>query len=869
MKLKFDSNQEFQLDAVKAVVDAFEGQHKVVQFKQFSQSDLLGIYPNQLDITPDEIHANIKNIREKNNLNGNEASVEMDFSIEMETGTGKTYVYLRTILELHKKYGFRKFIIIVPSVAIREGVIKTLEITKDHFRELYDNLPYRYYEYVSKNLSQVKNFAQSSNLEIMVMTMGSFNKDANILYLERDQMWGEKAINYIQKTNPIMILDEPQNMEGDVTQERLKNFNALCRLRYSATHRNPYNLLYRLSPADAYRLGLVKKIEVDSVTDSDDDTPTAFVNLLDVASNRTKLKAQVEAFCKQADGQKNKKKVALTDGDDLEEKTNNSDYHGYVVSQMQVHAPDYNKHGFIKFSNGIEIKLGEFIGQNREDLMRKQIQTTIEKHLEKRKELKVKNVKVLSLFFIDKVDSFVKDDGFIRKTFDELFDRLKTGDKELKEIAAKDVRKGYFAQKNGEYLEREQSIADNKEAYDLIMKDKERLLSFDEKTEFIFSHSALKEGWDNPNIFNICTLKTTLSAMRKRQEIGRGMRLCVNQDGERVFDKNVNLLSVIANESYTEYISTLQSEFEEEGIYNTPPSPSNARKRQEIRLRKGFDDEENFREIWARIANKTVYSVAIDSKRLVEEAVKKINALIISKRRITVTTVGIEISNEKVSERILDSKSDSMERQKAVLDCVNSIKEETKLTRSTVIEILKRITPELLFNNPHRLIFEAVKIINSLLSREYVSQITYTLSGDSFSVNQFERIVGYKDKIQPLENKDRSIYDAVVWDSENEKNFAIQLDRDERIKLFIKLPHWFKIETPVGGYIPDWAIVTSSPNQKPEKLYFVIETKTTTDEAGRRVLENEKVECAKKHFEVIKVNYKDVGSYQDFHRLIT
>jgi len=463
-------------------------------------------------------------------------------------------------------------------------------------------------------------------------------------------------------------------------------------------------------------------------------------------------------------------------------------------------------------------------------------------------------------------------DGFIRKTFDAVFNELKKNDKEFAKLKASDVRKGYFAEKNGEYLERERAIAENKEAYDLIMKDKERLLSFDEPTEFIFTHSALKEGWDNPNVFNICTLNSTVSTMKKRQEIGRGMRLCVNQNGERVFDRNINLLSVIANEHYSDYVSRLQTEFVEDGIYKAPPSPSNARKKRVVKLRKGFDKDPNFTAIWSRIAKKTHYSVKVDSDRLVKGCIERINRLSIPKRQINVTRVGVDIGKKQVDFRTLQSASQDAVIPKTPMDCVNFIKDETKLTRETVIKILKGINSRLLFNNPERFIFESIQVINESLVRDYVEQISYRLSDDKYCVSQFEKIVSHKDSVHDIANKKKSIYDAVVYSSDVEKNFAIDLDRDERIKLFVKLPVWFSVKTPLGGYIPDWAIVTvkmdSKGKETDEKIYFVIETKGSTVESQRRVSENQKIECAKKHFEVISVRYKDVASYSQFEELM-
>lgn len=872
MKFRFDANQDFQLMATASIVEIFEGQGRNGHESLSHRGDLLGIYPNRLDLTPEEILKNVETIQKRNGISLGVVS-EMDFSIEMETGTGKTYVYLRTILELNRRYNFKKFIILVPSVAIREGVIKTLNITKEHFKELYDNLPYRFYEYISKNLSQVKNFAQSANLEIMVMTMGSFNKDANILYDNRDQMQGEQPISYIQKTNPILILDEPQNMEGEATQEKLKNFNSLFRLRYSATHKNLYNLMYVLTPYDAYQMGLVKKIEVYSVADDDDSTMAGpFINLLSVTSAKTTIKAKVEALAKDKKGNVKKKSITLKPDSDLAKITQNSVYDGYVVEEMNVDAPDNGSIGSIRFRNGIEIKRGDDTGRDRRELMREQIKVTIEQHIKRRQELKKKGIKSLSLFFIDRVDNYIKEDGFIRKTFDAAFNKAKSADKEIAKVNPTDVRKGYFAEKNGEYLEREKAIAENKEAYDLIMRDKERLLSFDEKTEFIFTHSALKEGWDNPNIFNICTLNTTISTLKKRQEIGRGMRLCVNQDGERVFDRNVNLLSVIANEHYKDYVGRLQTEFMEDGIFKAPPAPSNARAKIEIELRKGFDKDKNFKALWSKISKKTRYSVKVNSENLIKECVKKISQLDIPKRRISVTRVAVDITEKEIGTTVRGSKTVQKSAEKAHFDCVNFIKEETSLTRQTIIELLRSVKPGLFLQNPDRFIYEVVKVVKTALDSNYIEQITYELDGSVFDIAQFERIITHKDSVQDIKNKHKSIYDSIDYNSEVEKKFAIELDNDERIKLFAKLPGWFIVQTPVGGYVPDWAIVTAKVDTKGKeskgKVYFVIETKGSTEESERRGFENQKIECAKRHFEVINVRYKDVSSYPEFEELM-
>lgn len=872
MKFKFDANQDFQIKAINSIVGVFEGQPKrqsvVVNVPTLSLSGTLplqtayGIYPNELTLSDEEVFANVRKIQEENQIGNGGAVEEYDFSIEMETGTGKTYVYLRTIFELNKQYGWKKFIILVPSVAIREGVIKTLQITKEHFAELYDNVPYRSYEYQSKNISQVKRFAESNNLEIMVMTVGAFNSDKNVLYAARDQMQGEQPISYIQRTNPVLILDEPQNMEGEATKEALKNFNSLFRLRYSATHRNAYNLMYQLTPFDAYQLGLVKKIEVYSVTDDDTGISRPSLNLISVEAGKT-LKAKVEAIVKDASGTLKRKKLTLKQNDDLAQKTNNDVYDGYIVDELDADAPDLGQVGRIRFRNNVEVRQGEGVGGNNEQVMREQIEQTIRRHFEKRNQLRELGIKVLSLFFIDKVSNYVDADGFIRTAFIEEFNRLKS-EYDAAGLDVDAVHKGYFAKRGEEYLERESSIAENQEAYELIMKDKERLLSFDEPTEFIFSHSALKEGWDNPNIFNICTLRETISIIRKRQEIGRGMRLCVNQDGERIFLRHINLLSVIANESYSEYVSSLQGEYEEDGIYKSAPMPHNAKRKTTVKLKKGFDKNSDFGGIWERISKKTRYFVAVDSKRVVEESAKQIAKLNLAKPKLRVERAGVNIAEEGITASIVGTRAEDLSQTKRVIDPVELIKNDTKLTRQTIAEILVKADNATAFlKNPERFCFEAARIIKAELVKDYIAQIRYEVLPEQYDLKQFEDIPGYKDSTHKVNN---SIYDAIVYDSDVEKNFAVALDADERVKLFIKMPNWFKVNTPVGGYNPDWAIVTAKRdlqgNEEKERVYFVIETKG--DISNLRGSEQAKIASAKKHFEVIEVNYKEVENYNQF-----
>lgn len=870
MKFKFDANQDFQLQAIKSVIDCFEGQEKATaQTVTASGLGLFGIYPNILTLSDDEIQANIKKVQGNNEVVC-ETCNEMDLSVEMETGTGKTYVYLRTVFELNRKYGWKKFIILVPSVAIREGVIKTLKITEDHFKELYANTPFRYYEYQSKNISQVRHFADSSVINIMVMTVGAFNKDANVLYGARDQMQGEQPMDFIKKTNPILILDEPQNMEGEATKKALENFNSLFRLRYSATHKNPYNLVYQLTPYDAYQLGLVKKIEVFSVTDDESGSSVPYMTFTEAKPAKTAsgIKAKVELAFMDDEGNRKVKATNVKRGDDLAAVTGNKAYEGYVVSNIDADAPEFGSEGKVHFTNGYILSRGTSINHNKEDIWRRQISETIRLHVEKRQKHRDSDIKVLSLFFIDKVANYDSEDGLIRQIFTEELNKVK----DVFALAQRSIdilHTGYFAKrKDGSLVEQESAIEKNDEVYELIMKDKERLLSFSEPTEFIFSHSALREGWDNPNVFNICTLNETASSMKKRQEIGRGMRLCVNQEGDRIFDKRINLLSVVANISYADYVASLQAEFQEDGIYKTPQLPHNAKQRSKIALRPGFQKDENFKELWDRISKKTRYLVKVDTQSLVVNASKAISVIRLQKPHIRIERAGINISTEGITSLVLGAETGGMEvRQARIIDCVSEIKAQTRLTRSTIAEIvLAADNWEAFSNNPDRFVVEASKIIKQELVKIYVEQVSYEVIPDSYKTEDFKEIESYEDSTLPVT---RSIYDAIVHDSRVEENFALSLEKDERIKLFIKMPNWYRVDTPVGGYNPDWAIVTVKRDLQGvegEKVYFVIETKG--DVNNLRPNEKAKIESAKKHFEVIKVNYHEIDNYDEFVSLI-
>ena len=574
MKLKF-KKQDYQSDATAAVVDLFAGQEKTTSTFTVTQEQQINLLQNDFGIGNAQLIdnqvmlENLHNVQKRFNLPLTDDIDDKRFCVEMETGTGKTYVYTQTILELNRRYGFTKFIIVVPSVAIREGVYKSFEITKDHFAALYDNVPYRYFIYNSAKLSDVRQFATSANIEIMIINIDAFKKAENIINQAQDKLNGETAMRYIQDTNPLVIIDEPQSVDNTPkAKEAIASLNPLCVLRYSATHREKINTVFRLTPVDAYQMGLVKQICVSSVS-IENDFNKPYIRLLDV-SQQDGFKAKIQIDVKAKDGKVSRKTVTVRPNSDLYLLSGDREfYDGYTISGIDC-TPGNE---CIEFSNTEVLKLGQSIGDIDENLIkREQIRKTIEIHLDKELMLNGHGIKVLSLFFIDKVEKYRTEDGsmgiyaqMFEECYNELINRPKYAELKAKYRDAHAAHNGYFSQdKKGIYKDTKGDTIADYDTYNTIMKDKEWLLSFDCPLRFIWSHSALKEGWDNPNVFQVCTLIDQKSTFTCRQKIGRGLRLCVNQDGERIEDKDVNLLHVIANESFAEFAETLQKEIEDE-----------------------------------------------------------------------------------------------------------------------------------------------------------------------------------------------------------------------------------------------------------------------------------------------------------------
>ena len=594
MKLHFEPNLDFQLQAIEAVCDLFRGQE--VCRSEFTitsdpaESHLGSTYAeydlgigNRLALSDEKILENLNAIQLRNGLPPSGALDSGDFSVEMETGTGKTYVYLRTIFELNKRFGFTKFVIVVPSVAIKEGVYKALQITDDHLRVLYSGTPFEYFLYDSAKLGQVRNFASSPLVQVMVVTVGAINKkDVNNLYKDSEKTGGEKPIDLIRATRPILIVDEPQSVDGGLQgrgKDALNKMNPLCTLRYSATHADRHHMVYRLDAVDAYERKLVKQIEVASAT-IEDAHNKPYVRLLATSHRRGAISARVELDVEVARTVR-RREMTVQDGDDLAQITKRALYHDCRIGEIRVEKG--NEFIELRVPGGEQyLRLGETWGDlDVLAVQRQMIRRTIREHLDKEKRLLPQGIKVLSLFFIDAVNRYREYDedghaikGIYARMLEEEYIRLANHPnycalfKKLDiATAVGEVHNGYFSidRKGGwtDTAENNQSHRDNAErAYNLIMKEKEKLLSLETPLKFIFSHSALREGWDNPNVFQICALRDIRSERERRQTIGRGLRLCVNQEGERLRGFDVNTLTVIATESYEEFAENLQEEIE-------------------------------------------------------------------------------------------------------------------------------------------------------------------------------------------------------------------------------------------------------------------------------------------------------------------
>ena len=860
MQLQYE-HLAYQQIAIDSVMGLFRGEpsHHDDDFVLTTTNDDR-VIANSMLLSWQSIGENMHAIQESNGLSkSNLANHHHEFSIEMETGTGKTYVYLKTILSLNKQYGWKKFIIVVPSVAIREGVLQSLRSTKSHFADEFDNVMVNFKGYDAKKSNIIKDFAKNNHVEILVINIQSFEKEQNIINQEREQ---GKLIELIQSVSPIVIIDEPQNMETFGRKNAIAELNPLFILRYSATHKESYHKIYSLNPVQAFEHHLVKQIVVNSVVSKDDNL--AFIELKEVI-NKGGLKAKIIIDKNEIKAIK-RKTVEIKTGDDLYEKSNrNPNYQNFIVSGVDM------ENQIVQFSNGKSLIKGISMDYHKDEIMKQQIHATIKEHIRREKTLNPMGIKVLSLFFIDKVENYRANiQGETGKFYDwfcELYEQ-ETGK------SANGVHDGYFSQDKKGFKDTNGSTNADNDTYELIMKNKERLLSLDEPVRFIFSHSALKEGWDNPNVFQICTLNETSSIMKKRQEIGRGLRLAVNGQGERIKDddRQINILTVIANQSYEQFASELQQEYVDDcGVVFTKSPVQDSKNERTVTYRYDAFIDPKFIAIWERIRHKTKYSVDYDSNELIYKASQKIKTMpaIISPSIKIKKAKFIQSMDDGIKTQEIYSQSTHITKNLPIPDVLKMIQDKTGLTRKSIVDILKKSERiHEIKNNPQRFVDVVSDIINHELKMLMVDGICYQKLDDVYEQSLFETYQIYANKYTFEVDKDkinRTIYNGYLdLDSMTEKVFATDCQNyEEQIEFYFKLPKKFKIPTPMGNYNPDWAVMS---NKNGEQVYFIAETKNTGKSVQGGVIidklsadEQLKIACAKALFvDYQKIDYQVV-----------
>ncbi|UWZ95759.1 type III restriction-modification system endonuclease [Pasteurella multocida] len=1018
MKIQFRT-LNYQLDAVQAVVNCFQGQTRhegkrymrdlgntkskhpqqiEINIPQHIDYDEFG-FANQPIDSLDNVLKNIKKIQKENNLspsthlivadnqnNKNLTSSPLNIDVEMETGTGKTYCYIRTMFELNRQYGWSKFIIVVPSIAIREGVDKSFSMMSEHFQQEYGKKA-RFFIYDSKALHHLENFSADGGLNVMIINVQAFNatgKDARRIHEELDEFQSRRPIDVIAKNRPILILDEPQKMHADKTLASLANFKPLFILRYSATHKRQYNLVYRFDALDAYNQKLVKKITVKGIEVQNLSGSNSYLYLQHIEISKSAPIAKLELEI----GHNNRFKLEIRKikkGDDLFEISNEArQYNGYVVAEIDA------RENSVSFTNGVKIYVGEALGDVNETTLRTiQIRETIRAHISKEKALFDRGIKVLSLFFIDEVAKYrqyddennAQDGEYVRifKTqYEQVLNELKDTSiidspywSYLQNIDIDKTHNGYFSidKKSKRLIDptidrraNEVESTSDSDAYDLILKDKERLLSFDEPTRFIFSHSALREGWDNPNVFTICTLKHSDNVISRRQEVGRGLRLAVNKNGDRMdakhFGENspeihqLNNLTVVTNESYKEFVKNLQKEILDElssrptkadqqyfsgkfvrlengekhqiseqqakqiyhylvkndyiddndsltEVYKTaqkanqlaqlPPelgslsSPifqliegilepdliegmiDNIHLKKENPINSSNLNRKEFQALWKRINRKAVFEIQLDSGSLIQESITKIEKEAQSRGGLFVESItykigettqkdNIEYSDLQIRESFGEYRTQTEKTAISVssqvkYDLVGELANKTNLLRKTIVAILKGIKNDIFEQfkcNPEAFIREVSRIINEQQAKMVIQNLTYHPLSEGYHDNEiFVSNIVPSDAYQAKHH----IWEYVATDSKVETEFAKELDNASEVIVYAKLPHRFQIPTPFGHYNPDWAIVLEKSDQK--EIYFVAETKGSSDENELRLGEQNRIQSAKRFFQTL------------------
>ena len=1010
MRIQY-KQQKFQADAAKAVVDVFAGQPYLTpsymmdrgtgtfQIGINEEEDYTGWSNHRIipELNDQLILEHLQKIQRANQI-APSSKLEgradgYNLTVEMETGVGKTYTYIKTMYELNRAYGWSKFIIIVPSIAIREGVYKSFEMTQEHFAEEYGK-KIRCFIYNSSQLTEIDRFASDSSINAMIINSQAFNakgKDARRIYMKLDEFRSRRPIDIIAKTNPVLIIDEPQSVEGKQTKERLKEFHPLLTLRYSATHKSDsiYNMVYRLDAMEAYNKRLVKKIAVKGIAETGSTATNSYVYLESINLSKSDPTATLQFDVKQATGTKPKSRI-IKIGDNLYDYSNGLEEYknGFVVKSID------GRDDSVEFLNGIKIFAGDVIGKVDEDQLRRiQIRETILSHIQRERQLFYKGIKVLSLFFIDEVANYREYDatgqpinGKYATMFEEEYEdiisglQLSIGEddyiKYLNSIKAAKTHAGYFSvDGKGKMINskvgKKETTSDDVSAYELIMKNKELLLDRDPKkspVRFIFSHSALREGWDNPNVFQICTLKQSSSDVRKRQEVGRGLRLCVNQNGERMDTNalgndvhNINVLTVIASESYDSFAKGLQTEMADavadrpravtvdlfvgkvikddkgneqvidqdtasaihydmivngyidrkgvltdkyyqdkangefkvaeevadsaasiieivDSIYDARSmQPENARSNNvELQVDEDKMAMPEFKALWSKINAKSVYVVDFDTDELVRKSIASLDSkLRVSKIYFRVETGAMDAIKSKdelmsgtsfVKEESASYGVTVTANSNVKYDLIGKLVDETGLTRKAIIQILQGIQPHVFDqfkDNPEEFILKSASLINDQKATAIIEHITYDVLDEHYDTDVFtEPTIKGKLGVNAMKAK-KHLYDHIVYDSSNERDFATDLDTNTDVAVYVKLPDGFYISTPVGHYNPDWAIAFYEGKVK--HIYFVAETKGSMNSMQLRLIEESKIHCAREHFKAISsgnVVYDVVDSYK-------
>jgi len=987
MKLRFEPDLPHQAAAVAAVADLFRGQEigrtefTVTRTAAAGAQAAMGLdetalgVGNRLLLTPEAVAHNLREVQLRHGLAPLQGDLQpdgWDFTVEMETGTGKTYVYLSTIFELNRRYGFTKFVIIVPSVAIREGVAKTLEMTAEHFRALYAGAPMDWFVYDGARPGPVRDFATASGIKVMVATITALNKMGNIFWTPTERTDGWRPADLVCATRPIILIDEPQSVEGGedgAGARALRDMNALCRLRYSATHAQTHNMVYRLDAVDAYEARLVKRVDVAGLEVSEANNKP-YVKLLDVKTQKGRLpQAKVELDIQELGGVRRVERV-VQDGTPLSALTRRTLYDNVTVGNIEGAK---GKSGKARLELNVPgdivwLQAGEAHGDvPRDAVVRSMIVRTLWEHFEREKLLKPMGIKVLSLFFVDKVANYrvYGDDGSqalgpYGVMFEEEYRRLAKHPDFKEDLFAAgppdpaQAHGGYFSMDRKNRVKEPELTAagelkaasrdDAERGFNLIMRHKEKLLDEAEPLRFIFSHSALREGWDNPNVFQICSLRDMAGDRERRQTIGRGLRLCVDKHGDRRRDAGLNVLTVVADESYATFAAGLQTDLEHdlgvkfgmvtcESFANLPVSDEsgvvrplgavasaalfvhlaeagfidangtildtlrdalkagtlvlpaeyapavdairtrltrlarrlevgNAKERKTIPLNKVVLLGADFRALWDRIKTRTTYRVNFDANKLVADAIERLaEAPAMSRPLVRFIKAQMEVSRTGVEgTNVTTSSFQALQPEAAPLpDVLGELQNRTQLTRRSLARILAdsgRLDDLRL--NPAGFLDQAADLINRAKRAALVAGVSYQSLPDQDAYAQelfgLEEIKGYLGRMIEVQ---KSVTEAVPYDSEIEQVFAAKLNASEAVRVFAKLPDWFIVPTPLGGYNPDWAVLAQTTEG--EKLFFVVETKGTELKEDLRLDERDRIDCGGKHFEALA---KAVGDGQ-------